>query len=208
MNFFETVTEQLQLENAEKADIPILYMTIGVPGCGKSTIINYIKENYFPIQNNGLEIIASDDLRKELLGGINNHHNIDYMLGEAFNRILNVLWDEKDVIFDATNVDSELRNNFIEQFIEMDWTSFHLVYILFLNEDIESLHKRIRKDVCNGKDRSNVPFSIMEYMLEKLKITKNELRKYKWFPIDENKDIRLVFPTEFVTIKQNNQYKS
>ena len=99
-------------ENANK--IPILFMTVGIAGSGKS----YIVEN-LGVRRNG-EIFepiihSSDTLREELYGDINEQSNNADLFAELHKRIKTDLQDGKDVIYDATNINKKRRRSFLQE---------------------------------------------------------------------------------------------
>lgn len=84
----------------------IVYMMIGVPGSGKSTIANEIgKELEIPV-------VSSDEVRKEVTGSEEDFSKDGYIWGKVIpNKIKNAL-KEGDVVFDATNLRVRDRNKF------------------------------------------------------------------------------------------------
>ena len=81
-------------------DIPKLYMTVGLPGCGKSTWA----------KNTGLPVFASDELRKELPDADN------YKIFQTLHkRMKEALMEGQSIIFDATNLSRKHRRQFIDE---------------------------------------------------------------------------------------------
>lgn len=88
---------------------PTLYMMIGPPGCGKT---------YFAAKlhhSNGAKIVSSDDIRKELYGDETIQKNNHMVFDIAHKRILKELQEGRSVIFDATNVTQDNRDNFLRK---------------------------------------------------------------------------------------------
>ncbi len=90
-----------------------LYVMIGVPGSGKDTIANMLKEH---IEENGVEcaIVSSDDIRVELFGFEDQEHN-EKVFAEMRKRSRKALQEGKDVIYNATNLNIKRRKNIINE---------------------------------------------------------------------------------------------
>lgn len=99
-------------ENANK--IPILFMIMGLAGSGKS----YIADGLGVSRNGVLSkpiIHSSNELREELYKNVNDQtHNQDLFV-ELHKRIKNDLRNNKDVIYDATNINKKRRRAFLEE---------------------------------------------------------------------------------------------
>lgn len=72
------------------------YMMVGLPGSSKTTVSKKLSKEYNAI------IIATDELREELLGDVQDQSSNGLIFQEAIHRIIENLKD-KNVIFDATN---------------------------------------------------------------------------------------------------------
>lgn len=77
------------------------YMTIGLPGCGKSTWA----------EKTGFEIISSDAMREQL--GLADNDNSVFPLMES--RVLSLVASGTDVIYDATNLEHVKRINLLSK---------------------------------------------------------------------------------------------
>lgn len=86
----------------------VLYYTIGIPGCGKSS---YYKNNL----KKDVIHISSDKLREELLGDVNNQSNNSLIFNEMTKRTIMALRINKSVYFDATNLNRKKRINLLKQ---------------------------------------------------------------------------------------------
>lgn len=81
-----------------------MYMMIGLPGSGKSTIANEIgKELRIPV-------VSSDEVRKEVTGSEEDFSKDGYIWGEVIPNKLKSALLKGDVIFDATNLRVRDRN--------------------------------------------------------------------------------------------------
>lgn len=85
-----------------------LNIMIGIPGSGKTSYaIN-------KLLNNGVEYLSSDQIRIELYGFEDQSHN-DKVFDVMKERTLSALRDNKDVIYDATNLSKKYRREIINK---------------------------------------------------------------------------------------------
>lgn len=85
-----------------------LYIMIGPPACGKSTLAEILEET------GGAVIVNSDSVRKELYGDESVQKNHDKVFGLCHDRMCQALLEGKDVVFDATNLVPKYRINLID----------------------------------------------------------------------------------------------
>ena len=123
-----------------------LILPIGISGSGKSYIYN--KDYKDCVQ------VSPDLIREELTGDISNQTKNKEVFKLAFERVDEYLNEGQDVFFDATNVNKDQRKNFTDKYIGTD---VEVVYVV-LPADIDLSWNRIRKDIREGKNRSNVPY--------------------------------------------------
>ena len=123
-----------------------LVLPIGISGSGKSYIYN--KDYKDCVQ------VSPDLIREELTGDISNQTKNKEVFKLAFERVDEYLNKGQDVFFDATNVNKEQRKNFTDKYIGTD---VEVIYVV-LPADIDLSWNRIRKDIREGKNRSNVPY--------------------------------------------------
>lgn len=90
-----------------------LFMMIGLPASGKSTIAKEISES------EGAIIVSSDEIRKELLGDINDQSNNELVFKEVEKRIIEGL-KEGNVIYDATNINYKKRIAFLQRLNKLE----------------------------------------------------------------------------------------
>ena len=85
-----------------------LHFLIGLPGSGKSTFAKKIAKDNFAV------ILSSDNIRKELFGYENQDNN-----GKVFevmnNRAIELLENNIDVVYDATNLNEKKRRTIISR---------------------------------------------------------------------------------------------
>lgn len=129
-------------------------LTIGLPGSGKST---FIKKNY-PLY----EIVSTDEIRKE------KHYpqgTIKDVFSIANKRILNGLANNKDIIFDATNLHRKKRIALMRQIREKFKNNVFITYILFTTP-IEFCKKMNSK----REGFARVPDEVIENMAKSFEI--------------------------------------
>ena len=78
-------------------------MMVGLPGSGKSTYAKQLSE-----ETNAV-ICSSDTIREELYGDENSQDNNDEVFKILHSRIKENLKNGKNVIYDATNINSKRR---------------------------------------------------------------------------------------------------
>ena len=64
--------------------------------------------------------------------------------------------------YDATNVNSEFRKKFVNRF---RGTDIKIIYVI-LPSDVEASYKRIKNDLSNNVDRSDVPLKALERQMD------------------------------------------
>ena len=122
-----------------------LILPIGISGSGKSYIYN--KEYKDCVQ------VSPDLIREELTGDISNQSKNKEVFNIAFERVDECLNKGLDVFFDATNVNKSQRKNFTDKYKDTD---VEVIYVI-LPADIDLSWERIRADIKDKKNRSDVP---------------------------------------------------
>lgn len=123
-----------------------LVLPIGISGSGKSYIYNKDYKDYVQV--------SPDLIREELTGDISNQSKNKEVFKLAFKRVDEYLNKGMDVFFDATNVNKSQRKNFTDKYIGTD---VNVIYVV-LPADIDLSWKRIRSDIREKKNRSDVPY--------------------------------------------------
>ena len=102
-----------------RQDKPLLIMPIGIPGCGKSTIVHNIEiingEN-----TTTPKIHSSDALRMELYGSEDVQDKNSELFSELHRRMRNDLSNGYDVVYDATNLNKKQRKHFMDTLKRID----------------------------------------------------------------------------------------
>ena len=90
------------------------FMLVGLPGSGKSTFGNALASE------ENAKLFSSDELRNELLGSEDDQSANSVVFSELHKRILKALEDGESVIYDATNISSKNRKNFLQRLNKYD----------------------------------------------------------------------------------------
>lgn len=90
-------------------NLPTITVMCGLPGSGKSFYANMISDM------SGAKIHSPDGLRAEMLGDVNRQDKNADIFTELHKRIKNDLISGKDVIYDATNINSKHRRAFVSE---------------------------------------------------------------------------------------------
>lgn len=91
-----------------------LYMLVGLPGSGKSFYAKSLSEE------TGAIIHSSDAIREELLGSEEDQSESPKVFALLHCRVKKDLSDGRDVIYDATNINSKRRRAFLQELIKYD----------------------------------------------------------------------------------------
>ncbi|MCS7316940.1 MAG: AAA family ATPase, partial [Candidatus Dojkabacteria bacterium] len=148
-----------------------LVLPIGISGSGKSTWINSIPNK---------TVISLDEIRKELTGDISDQSKNREVVEIAKDRLVEALSKGGLVIFDATNVNTKLRNDLIRELESRLGRPIEIFYKIFpANPELSKI--RIRNDISSGKDRANVPDHVIDIQYDQYLKTLKDLK------IDVNK---------------------
>jgi predicted kinase len=127
---------------------PILLLLVGLPGAGKST---WIKDNRSKWKNT--IVICPDEIRKEVLGSVNDQSENYKVFQLAKQMIVSHLKEGINVVLDTTNTDTEKRIPYIESISEE--VEFQKIALIFYVSPDES-KRRIKTDIKNNVDRCEV----------------------------------------------------
>lgn len=147
-----------------------LIIPIGISGSGKSRLYNLNYQDYVKI--------CPDDIRKELTGSISDQSKNKEVFELAQKRIDDCIVNDKNVFYDATNINTEYRKKFVNKYKE---TNVRIVYVI-LPADVNISYQRIKNDLDNKVDRSKVSYQVLLRQYEMYKETLNSQFK------DENVD--------------------
>ena len=121
-----------------------IIVPIGISGSGKTRLYN--------MRYSDLTLVSPDLIRKELTGSISDQRKNR----EVFEEV-DLVKKGESFFYDATNVNSEFRKKFVEQF---RGTDVKVIYVV-LPADMQVSYMRIKQDLKNNVDRSRVPFEVL-----------------------------------------------
>lgn len=127
-----------------------LYMLVGIPGSGKSTIA----------KNLDAKIFSSDDLRKEFWGDENIQGDNNLLFEELHKRIVKSLKNNEDCVYDATNLSSKRRIQFLKLISDIDCEKICILVVT----DYELCLRR------NKERERKVPESVIKNMYKSIEI--------------------------------------
>lgn len=135
--------------------IPMLIITMGIPGSGKTTW-----KRGFLERNPSFISICPDDYRKDITGDISNISRDKTVWRKVYRDLDIMLSNKKDVIFDSTACSVKIQKQ-IEEIAKR-----HKAYIFYkiFYVSAEEAKARIASDLANKIDRSNVPEFIVDKM--------------------------------------------
>lgn len=86
-----------------------LFMMIGIPASGKTSLAEQIAKS------EDAEIVSSDSIRKELYGDENIQGDSNEVFKTVEDRIINGLKNNRNMIYDATNINYKRRMAFLQK---------------------------------------------------------------------------------------------
>ena len=126
-----------------------IIVPIGISGSGKTRLYN--------MRYSDLTLVSPDLIRKELTGSISDQRKNRKVFEEVDRRVADLVKKGESFFYDATNVNSEFRKKFVEQF---RGTDVKVIYVV-LPADMQVSYMRIKEDLKNNVDRSKVPFEVL-----------------------------------------------
>ena len=104
-----------------------------------------------------LTLVSPDLIRKELTGDISDQRKNKEVFEEVDRRVADLVKKGESFFYDATNVNTEFRKKFVEQF---RGTDVKIVYVV-LPADVAISHNRIKKDLKSKVERAAVPVNAL-----------------------------------------------
>ena len=126
-----------------------IIVPIGISGSGKSRLYKMRYSDY--------TLLSPDLIRKELTGNISDQKKNREVFEEVDRRVAEYVKNGESFFYDATNVNTEFRKKFVEQF---RGTEVKIIYVI-LPADMNTSYMRIKQDLKNKVDRSKVPFEVL-----------------------------------------------
>lgn len=154
-----------------------LYITVGIPGCGKSTWAEY-----YLAGSGRTAIVSSDDIRLEL-----SHHYDQTRNAEVFDtfhaRIRDYLAHDVDVVADATHLTRRSRDATAMCARKQD-----KVHVVFFKNSLQAL---MRNQQRGTPENGLVPSDVMMYkMLPRYEETCRDLVQEKYDSVTEIRGVR------------------
>jgi len=144
----------------------MIIITIGISGSGKNHLLNSLKEKESLWTDFDLKVVEPDDIRRKKLGDVNNQENGGMIFLIAKSMINRALKHNKDVFFNATNLEWKRIIKFV---LDLEKPDKIPVLFIFMTDsvDLNKCKWRVRKDIENGVDRSKVPEDVMDKQHER-----------------------------------------
>jgi predicted kinase/DNA-directed RNA polymerase subunit RPC12/RpoP len=158
MSYKGTLAEK-EKKGYKQLHTPILLMLVGIPGSGKSSWLKTFKgtsKNIF-INNSRYTLICPDAIRQSM-GDIHDQTRNIAVWQEAKKHTVEYLKQKMNVILDATNVNTKLRRQFLEDLPPCQ----KLAKIFTVNPDLACI--RIKQDIKEKKHRADVPEEVIYRM--------------------------------------------
>lgn len=138
---------------------------VGVSGSGKSTVAVPLSKEINAI------IVSPDQIRLELTGDISDQSQNKVVWAIAKRRVKTLLYKNRNVILDATNLNDFYRQEFVSGLPP------HILQAKVVSMRFDIAKKRIDTDIRNKKVRSKVPIQVLEYQFEDFKGIRKRLIK-------------------------------
>jgi len=158
-----------------------------VAGSGKST---FYKNNH---ADKGI-YINPDSIRKDICGNVSDQSQNTKVWKIAYDRLKTACEDGvEEIWFDATS----LHNSSIRAVLQIASLYKQDVEIYIMNDSFnkELCRSRVRSDIENGVDRSNVPDEVIDKQFENFKSLIDNLEEYRkgWHKEFPNINISVVY---------------
>lgn len=154
LEFFNEIIEFAKADERGRKmqdGLPVGIITVGIPGSGKSTWSNKFIETH-----KDWIIINPDSIRKELTGNVSDQSRNKDVWSMAYLQLDNCLVNKQNFIFDSTACNIKTINTLVEKCKDKAILCFKI-----FEEKPETCIDRIKKDINNSIDRSNVPEEIV-----------------------------------------------
>lgn len=125
-----------------------LIMPIGISGSGKSTY----REKLIS-KNPNIKVVSPDDIRKSF-GDVSDQTKNLEVFNIANHQLRDYISSGNVVYYDATNLTERSRKQSLQICKETNSKLIGVIFLTSFRPDI--CEERVKKDLSNGKDRSNV----------------------------------------------------
>lgn len=137
----------------EGINVPTVVVEIGVPGSGKTT---WAKEF---CTKSGYSRINPDEIREEITGSISDQTQNGLVWQTAFHRLKENIANNVNTVFDSTGCNVKTVKSL--QTICKDKA---IICYKFFKVDPQECKRRIKEDLTNKVNRSNVPEDVIDRM--------------------------------------------
>lgn len=127
-----------------------IIMPIGISGSGKSRL--------YKMRYAHLALVSPDEIRREISGNVSDQKCNAKVFKKVDAMVDDFVKNDISFFYDATNCNPAFRREFVERF--RGKKNVEVIYIV-LPCDMETCKMRIKTDLKNKVDRSNVPFEVL-----------------------------------------------
>lgn len=161
-----------------------LYMLIGLPGSGKSTIAKRITEF-----ENGAITICPDEIRKVITGDIQDQSKNKEVFEIAFERLSHLVksGNPNAIIWDATNIRTQYRKEIVDTVKKYEGKNSYKIIYIFCNLPVE---------VCSLRN-SNRDRVVPEEAIARMDLNLHE---------DENNPMRDIWWDAFIKTEDGHRF--
>lgn len=136
---------------------PKIYMLVGLPGSGKSSIAEELR------LEEKSKIFSSDKLRKELWRNESTQGDNTRLFNELHNRIKESLKLGENCIYDATNINSKKRIQFLNTIKDIDCEKICIIAATDINVCLQRNNLRERKVPYEVIKKMYLGFQVPQY---------------------------------------------
>lgn len=176
-----------------------LFLMIGLPASGKSTLAEQIAKS------EDAEIVSSDNIRKELYGDENIQGDNNKVFRILQERIINGLENNKNMIYDATNISYKTRMAFLQRLNKLKVEKIAIMVATPYEDCLIRNSQRERKVPEEVIKRMYNNFYVPQYFegFDDIQIIHNELLPLKWDELLEKMDISQDNPHHSLSILEH-----
>jgi len=140
----------------------LLYLTIGAPGSGKTTVAKeLLKNSFLNPKNRPLHYLSSDELRAQLGKDENDQSVTPQVFDHIKKKVVEYLESGDSVLIDATNINKKDRKYYIDT---AKRNNVKVVgFVCHATKD-ELIERNVKRGESGGR---NVPVWVIEKMLNK-----------------------------------------
>jgi predicted kinase len=166
IKFAKADNEGRMIENGQ----PIIVVTIGAPGSGKTTW----RKKF--IEKSDYVSVCPDEIREKLTGSISDQSKNGEVWKRAYKELDDYINKHQNVIFDSTG--SSIKT--IKEIEEHCKDKAIVCYKIF-DVPVEVCKERIKNDISNNINRSNVPDEIVEKIHKNCENVVQFIKESKYF---------------------------